>query len=52
MYNILKECGVPMKLVRLIKTCLNETYGKVHIGKRLSENFPMQSSRHCFSTLL
>jgi hypothetical protein len=29
LYNILKEFGVPMKLVRLIKMCLNETYSKV-----------------------
>jgi hypothetical protein len=28
-YNILIGFGVPMKLVRLIKVCLNETYGKV-----------------------
>jgi hypothetical protein len=33
LYNILIEFGVPMKLVRLIKMCLNETYSKVHIGK-------------------
>jgi hypothetical protein len=37
LYNILIECGVPMKLVRLIKMCLNETYSKVHIGKHLSD---------------
>jgi hypothetical protein len=30
-----------MKLVRLIKMCLNETYNKVRIGKHLSENFPI-----------
>jgi hypothetical protein len=29
LYNILIELGVPMKLVRLIKMCLNETYSKV-----------------------
>jgi hypothetical protein len=29
LHNILIECGVPMKLVRLIKMCLNETYSKV-----------------------
>jgi hypothetical protein len=23
--------------------CLNETYGKVHIGKRLSDIFPIQN---------
>jgi hypothetical protein len=32
-----------MKQVRLIKMCLNETYGKVHIGKYLSDNFPIQN---------
>jgi hypothetical protein len=32
-----------MKLVRPIKMCLNETYGKVHIGKYLSDNFPIQN---------
>jgi hypothetical protein len=35
LYKILIEFGIPMKLVRLIKTCLNETYSKVHIGKHL-----------------
>jgi hypothetical protein len=29
LYNILLEFGVPKKLVRLIKMCLNETYSKV-----------------------
>jgi hypothetical protein len=29
LYNILIEFGVPMKLVRLTKMCLNETYSKV-----------------------
>jgi hypothetical protein len=42
MYNILIEFGVPMKLVRLIKMCLNETYDKVCIGKNLSDNFLIQ----------
>jgi hypothetical protein len=28
LYNILLEFGVPKKLVRLIKICLNETYSK------------------------
>jgi hypothetical protein len=28
LYNILLEFGVPKKLVRLIKFCLNETYTK------------------------
>jgi hypothetical protein len=28
-----------MKLVRLFKMCLNETYSEVHIGKNLSDSF-------------
>jgi hypothetical protein len=43
LYNILIEFVIPMKLVRLIKICLNETYSKVHIGKHLSGNFPIQN---------
>jgi hypothetical protein len=41
LYNILIEFGVPMKLVRLMKMCLNETYSRVHIGKHLSDSFPI-----------
>jgi hypothetical protein len=43
LYNILIEFGIPMKLVRLIKLCLNETYSKVLIGKHLSDSFPVQN---------
>jgi hypothetical protein len=43
LYNIHIEFGVPMKLVRSIKMCLNETYSKVHIGKQLSDRFPIQN---------
>jgi hypothetical protein len=32
-----------MKLVRLIKMCLKETYIKARIGKHLSDNFPIQN---------
>jgi hypothetical protein len=32
-----------MKLVRLIKVCLNETYSKVRIGKHLSDSFPTKN---------
>jgi hypothetical protein len=42
LYNILIEFGVPMKLVRLIRMCLNEMCSKVHMGKHLSDNFPIQ----------
>jgi hypothetical protein len=43
LYNILFEFGIPKKLVRLIKMCLNETYSKVRIGKLLSDKFPIQN---------
>jgi hypothetical protein len=33
LYSILVEFGIPKKLVRLIKMCLNETYSKVHADK-------------------
>jgi hypothetical protein len=39
-----------MKLVRLIKMCLNEIYSKVHIGKHLSDSFTIQNgpkTRRC-----
>jgi hypothetical protein len=29
-----------MKLVKLIKMFLNETYSKVQVGKHLSDSFP------------
>jgi hypothetical protein len=48
-----------MKVVRLITMCLNETYSKVHIGKKLSDAFPIQIGlkeemlyHHSLSTLL
>jgi hypothetical protein len=43
LHNILIEFGIPMKLVRLIKMCLNETYSKIRIGKHLSRAFPIQN---------
>jgi hypothetical protein len=43
LYNILIEFGVSMKLVRLIKMCLIETCSKFHIGKHLSDSFPIQN---------
>jgi len=42
-YNIHIKFCIPMKLVRLIKMCLNETYSKFHIGKNLSDAFPIQN---------
>jgi hypothetical protein len=43
LYNILIEFGVSMKLIRLIKMCLNETYTKIHIGKHLYNSFSNQN---------
>jgi hypothetical protein len=53
-YICFVEFGIPMKLVRLIKMCLNKTYSKVHIGKHLSDNFPFQNGlkRGALSVLL
>jgi len=43
LYNILVEFGIPTKLVRLIKMYPNETYGRVWVGKHLSDMFPMKN---------
>jgi hypothetical protein len=43
LYDILTEFGVLMKVVGLIKMCLNEIYSKAHIGKHLSDSFPVQN---------
>jgi hypothetical protein len=42
-YICTRQFRVPMKLVRLIKLRLDETYSKVCIGKHLSDNFPIQN---------
>ena len=55
MYNILIEFGIPKKLVRLIKMCMNKTYSTVQIGKHLSDMFPIRKSlkqRNALSPLL
>jgi hypothetical protein len=44
LYNILIEFGIPKKLVRLIKMCLNETYSRVRVVMHLSEMFPIRNS--------
>jgi hypothetical protein len=43
LYNILIEFGVFLKLVRLIKMCLIEMHGEVHIGKHLRDSFSIQN---------
>jgi hypothetical protein len=54
LYNILIEFGIPLKLVRLIKRCLNETYSIVQVGKHLPDRFPVKSGlkrRRCFISI-
>jgi len=41
--SILTEFGIPMKLIRLIKMCLNGTYSRVRVGKHLSDMFPIKN---------
>ena len=43
LYSILHEFGIPMKLIRLIKMCLNETYSRVRVGKVLFDIFPIKN---------
>jgi len=43
LYNILIEFGIPMKLVRLIKMCLNRPFSKVWVGRSLSDMFHIKN---------
>jgi len=43
LHNILIEFRIPMKLVRLIKMCLTETYSRVRAGKNLSDMCPIRN---------
>jgi len=43
LYNLLIEFGMAMKLVRLIKMCLIETYSRVRVGQNLSDMFPVRN---------
>ena len=40
---LLIEFGIPMRLERLIKMCLNETYNRVQGRKQLSDMFPVEN---------
>jgi hypothetical protein len=42
-YNTLVEFGICMKLVRIRKMCLNETYCIVRVSKHLSDMFPIKN---------
>jgi len=43
LYNIPIVFCIPMKLVRLIRMCLKETYYRVQGGKNLSDMFPVRN---------
>ena len=47
LYYILIEFGIPMKLVRLIKMSLSETYRTVRVGKHLCDMFPIRNGLKC-----
>jgi hypothetical protein len=42
-YNILVDFGILLKLIKLIKMCLNETYSRAWIGRRLSYRFLLKN---------
>jgi hypothetical protein len=43
LYNTLIEFGIPMKLVRLIKMCLNISSSRIRVGKHWSDIFPVRN---------
>jgi hypothetical protein len=43
LFSVFMEFGMPMKLVRLTKMCLNEIYSKVRIDRNLFAAFPIQN---------
>ena len=43
LYDIIIGFGIPMKLARLIKLCLNETCSRVRVGNNLSDMFLVQN---------
>ena len=43
LYNILIEFGIPVKMVRLIKMCMNETYSRIRVDRHLSDMLLMRN---------
>jgi hypothetical protein len=52
LYNILIEFCILIKLIRLIKMCLNEMYNRVQVGKHLSDRFPIRNGLNQVDVLL
>jgi hypothetical protein len=52
MYSILINFCISLKLVMLIKTCLNDTCSKVHIGKNLLDAFSIHTGLKQVGALL
>jgi len=42
--ELFHKFGITMKLVRLTKMCLTETYSRVRVGKNLSDLFPIRNA--------
>jgi hypothetical protein len=42
LYNILIDFGNTMKLEKIIKICLSETYSRFRLSKHLSDMFPIR----------
>jgi hypothetical protein len=43
LHNMIIVFGIPMKLVRLIKMCLNETYSRFRASRHLSDMFHIKN---------
>jgi hypothetical protein len=43
LYNIIIAFSTATKLVKPIKMCLIDTYGKVHISKNMLDAYPIQN---------
>jgi hypothetical protein len=43
LYNIRIQFGIHMKVVGLIKWCLNETHSRVWVGKNLFDRFTIRN---------
>ena len=53
LYNILFEFDIPLKLVRLTKLYLNETYSRIRTDKHLSDRFTVKNgeTKRCLNAI-